>query len=204
MRHRARAVIVSRVAGYAPRMPIAVTRVLVAVLLITAGSSHAAAQDTTVAAVAPAKRGPTRLSPPLSPKRAFVYSALLPGFGQSRLDRGTSGALFASIELSALSMVRRSRADLAESRRYQTDTLPSEFVVSGTNLTPTGSVVGKYTEGLSKTRRLHVEDWVAVLAFNHLFAGADAFVAAQLWDVPVSFSAVPRSDGTYVVATLRF
>jgi len=23
-----------------------------------------------------------------------------------------------------------------------------------------------------------------VIAFNHLFAGADAFVAAQLWDLP--------------------
>ena len=153
---------------------------------------------------AAAKRAPTRLSPPLSPKRAFLYSALLPGFGQSRLDRGTSGALFASVELSALAMVRRSKADLTEARRYLTDTLPSDFVVTGTKLTPAGSVVGKYTTGLTKTRRLHVEDWVAVLAFNHLFAGADAFVAAQLWDVPVSFSAIPSDRGALLVATLHF
>ena len=38
-----------------------------------------------------------RFTPPLTPKRAFLYSSLLPGFGQSRLDRGTSGALFSSI-----------------------------------------------------------------------------------------------------------
>ncbi len=25
---------------------------------------------------------------------------------------------------------------------------------------------------------------MAVLIFNHLFAGADAYVAAQLWDLP--------------------
>ena len=156
-------------------------------------------------AKAPAvKPAATRLSPPLTPKRAFLYSLLLPGFGQSRLDRGVSGALFASIELSALAMVRRSRADLTEARRYLTDTLPSDFAVTATGLTPTGEVVGKYTSDLAKTRRLHVEDWVAVLAFNHLFAGADAFVAAQLWDVPVTFSAVPSERGPFLVATLRF
>lgn len=198
--------IVSRVAGYGPRMPTVVKGLLAAMLLCSADGAVARAQDTTVAPprVQPARRAPTRLTPPLSPKRAFLYSLLLPGFGQSRLDRGTSGALFASVELSALSMVRRSNADLEEARRYLTDTLPSDFVVTATGLTPTGQVVGKYTSDLVKTRRLHVEDWVAVLAFNHLFAGADAFVAAQLWDVPVSFSAIPRERGAYLVATLRF
>ena len=67
-----------------------------------------------------------RFTPPLTPKRAFVYSALLPGFGQSRLDRGTSGALFASIELAAVVMMRRSQMDLREARRYQIDTLPNQ------------------------------------------------------------------------------
>jgi hypothetical protein len=186
-------------------MPNVMKACVVALLLVAASSVAAKAQDTTVAPARPlAKPAATRLSPPLTPKRAFLYSLLLPGFGQSRLDRGVSGALFASVELSALSMVRRSRADLTEARRYLTDTLPSDFVVSGTTLTPTGEVVGKYTSDLTKTRRLHVEDWVAVLAFNHLFAGADAFVAAQLWDVPVTFSALPSDRGTFLVATLHF
>jgi hypothetical protein len=35
---------------------------------------------------------------------------------------------------------------------------------------------------------LHVEDWAAVLIFNHLIAGADAFVSAHLWDVPAAVS----------------
>ena len=43
-----------------------------------------------------------RFTPPLTPKRAFMYSSLLPGLGQSRLDHGTSGALFASLELAAI------------------------------------------------------------------------------------------------------
>jgi hypothetical protein len=158
----------------------------------------AAASATPVAA-----RG--RFTPPITPRRAFVYSAILPGLGQARLDRGSSGALFAAVELSAVVMVRRSSADLREARRYRTDTLPTNFTVGprGT-LTPIERVTGRYDADLVRTRRLHVEDWLAALAFNHLFSGADAFVAAQLWDMPLRVTAAPSPNGTVFVASLRF
>ena len=145
-----------------------------------------------------------RFTPPLTPKRAFVYSALLPGFGQSRLDRGTSGALFASIELAAVVMMRRSQMDLREARRYQIDTLPNQYLVAGDSVSKNGVFTNRFTRDLVRTRRLHVEDWLAVIAFNHLFAGADAFVSAQLWDVPVELSAYPRPSGAVFAATVRF
>ncbi len=190
-------------------------------LLLLAGAPNLLqAQDTTVvpkippvvkpAVTAPAPAAPvsqpaiSRLSPPLSPRRAFLYSFILPGFGQSRLDRGTSGALFASVELAAFAMVRRSATDLREVRRYRTDSLPSDYTVNGTTLVPTGTFPSRYSVDLERARRLHVEDWLAVIAFNHLFAGADAFVAAQLWDVPVSLSAAPIAGGTMLVATIRW
>jgi hypothetical protein len=146
----------------------------------------------------------SRFTPPLTPKRAFLYSALLPGFGQSRLDRGTSGAFFASIELAAVVMVRRSQADLREARRYKIDTLPDQYLVSGPSVIKNGAFTNGFTSDLVKTRRLHVEDWIAVVAFNHLFSGADAFVSAQLWDVPVELSAYPRPSGAGFAATIRF
>ena len=49
---------------------------------------------------------------------------------------------------------------------------------------PTDTLLNRYATRL-RARRVHYEDWVAVIIFNHLFAGADAFVAAQLWDMPV-------------------
>ena len=147
---------------------------------------------------------PGRFTPPLTPKRAFLYSALLPGFGQSRLDRGTSGALFASVELAAMVMVRRSGMDLREARRYQIDTLPAEYRVAGSAVEKNGTFTNQFTRDLVRTRRLHVEDWLAVLAFNHLFAGADAFVSAQLWNVPVELYAIPRPSGAVFVATIRY
>lgn len=155
--------------------------------------------------VVPIRRGANgRVLPPLSPKRAFIYSALLPGLGQSRLDRGSSGALFASVELAALVMVRRSLANVREARRFRTDTLDANFTASGDDRSRNGTFVGRYTSDLVRTRRLHVEDWLAVIAFNHLFSGADAFVSAQLWELPTRISAVPTMNGPLVMASFSF
>jgi len=51
-------------------------------------------------------------------------------------------------------------------------------------------------------RRQQYEDWIAALLFNHLVSGADAFVAAQLWDLPgeVSFRLRPRWGGGMMVS----
>jgi len=141
---------------------------------------------------------------PLTPKRAFLYSLALPGFGQSRLDRGSSGALFASVELTALVMLRRVNADLREAKAYRTDSLPTNFTPAGDTVRAVARAPGKYTADLIRTRRLHLEDWLAVVAFNHLFSGADAFVAAQLFDMPVQLSALPSTNGPWFVASIRF
>ena len=191
------------------RSPTATTAV--AMFTLVTASSQLSAQvvgDTTVAppprVVAKASAQPSRLAPPLSPRRAFIYSALLPGYGQAKLDRGTSGVLFASVEMAAIAMSMRSASDLREARRYFSDSLPSDFEVSGTTIRKSGSITGLYSRELVNTRRLHLEDWLATIAFNHLFAGADAFVAAQLWDVPVTLSAAPLREGALVIATLRW
>ena len=210
MIQRVSAAIVFHMAGYGRLMRIHVIAWAGLLSVLTAGgTAHAqVVRDTTVAVPtrprAAAVKRVTRLTPPLSPRSAFLYSFALPGFGQSRLDRGTSGALFASVELAAIAMVRRSRADLAEVRRYRVDTLSGDFTVVGDSLQRSGIFTGRYSADLEKTRQLHVEDWLAVVAFNHLFAGADAFVAAQLWDVPVSLTAMPLAGGVTIVATLRW
>lgn len=182
--------------------------VALAMLVAPLGAPLSAQQRDSVVAKRPVidalASQPGRFTPPLTPKRAFLYSALLPGFGQSRLDRGTSGALFASVELAAMVMVRRSGMDLREARRYQIDTLPAEYRVAGTSVEKNGTFTNQFTRDLVRTRRLHVEDWLAALAFNHLFAGADAFVSAQLWNVPVELSAIPRPSGAVFVATIRY
>ncbi len=166
--------------------------------------SSLVAQDSTAARRRPVGIA-ARPRAPLTPKRAFLTSAMLPGLGQSKLDRGSSGALFAAVELAAFVMLRRSNADYHEAKRFQLDTIPTDFALGATGKpVKSGSTVSGYTADLVRTRRLHREDWIAVVAFNHLFSGADAFVAAQLWDMPVQMTAVPTSRGPAVVASLRF
>jgi hypothetical protein len=130
--------------------------------------------------------------PPITARRAFLYSFLVPGLGQARLDRPNGGALFAAVEMGAWLMAFKSRADLEYAKRASRGTQAVAFVLdtivqdSDTTIrfVPTDTLLNRYTTRL-RARRVHYEDWVAVIIFNHLFAGADAFVAAQLWDMPV-------------------
>ena len=64
--------------------------------------------------------------------------------------------------------------------------------------------VPRYDDAYVRTRRLHYEDWLAVVIFNHLFAGADAFVAAQLWDLPGKVAVRRTPTGTLVQASVSF
>ncbi|MEP6779110.1 MAG: hypothetical protein ABJC26_04415 [Gemmatimonadaceae bacterium] len=184
-------------------------------ILVAQGGDTLKAPPKTTARTDSTKRAPRQLisraliaqpsKPPLTPKQAFVYSLILPGLGQSRLDRGSAGAFFALIELGSLAMVQKSKTDLNEARKFSGDSLPANYAVDATGkITGTGSYQIKFPVALVNTRRLHVEDWFAALAFNHLMSGADAYVAAHLWEVPASLSVVPRRDGAMLVATVRW
>ena len=152
-------------------------------------------RDTTIATVdTVAPRA--ELRPPLSARRAFLYSLLVPGYAQSVLGRHRAGALEIAFEAASLIMIRISSADLREVKRNLRDSIPVSFVrPDGTPeiryaLTP-------YNSALLRARKAHVEDWIAVLVGNHLFSAADAYVASLLWDLPaeVAMRATPRSAG---------
>lgn len=141
--------------------------------------------------------------PPISPGRAFLASALLPGLGQAPLRRGT-GLLFVTAEAIGLTMYGKSRHDLAIAKAYTCDSTPLSFAIDPvTGIAKRDSVgalvvaswtASNYSADRVHARRTHVEDWLAVLIFNHLFAAIDALVAAQLWELPaqVEFRAMPR------------
>jgi hypothetical protein len=139
--------------------------------------------------------------PPISPRRAFLYSLVLPGYGQSVLGRSTAGALFVLSESIALAMLRESRADLNEARNLRRDSL----VVIG--FSPDGvpiTAATSYDDDLVNLRKGHVEDWVAFLIANHIFAGADAYVGAHLWDLPSQISLRQTPNGTALAAKVSW
>jgi len=138
------------------------------------------------------------VKPPLTPKRAFLYSLAVPGLGQSRLGRPVAGAIFAFTESIAIAMLSQSVQELNQAKSFRTDSLIpiGTDPVSGTPIFHRSS----YTDELINIRKSHVEDWVAFLIANHLFSGADSYVAAHLWDLPAQIKVSQRPNGTSVIA----
>lgn len=110
-----------------------------------------------------------RPRPPISPGGAFLRSFLVPGWGQARLGRNLTAGIFVAFEGVAMTMVWKSTWQLhfAEAR-------------------------GKYVDSHAQEQ----QDWIVLLVFNHFFAGAEAFVSANLWDFPVGLKARVLPDGT--------
>src|SRR3954463_1629994 len=80
---------------------------------------------------------PDSVKPPISPRRAFLYSALLPGYGQAILGRNKAAAAMLTIEAMAIAMIRESGADVREARRMSGDTIVVSYVDANGAVTAT-------------------------------------------------------------------
>lgn len=177
-----------------------------------------------------ARRAPAArdsLAPPVSPGRAFLLSLAVPGLGQSRLNRPTAGAVYFTAEAIWLAMLGKAAHDLRVAKAHAADVIVASYKVdpaTGKPIIVNGKYVpldtlrsryadppeqtagsGQQQRSRVKARKLHFEDWIAMLAFNHLFSGADAFVSSQLWDLPaqVEIRALPRGGGIGVSIPFR-
>ena len=138
-----------------------------------------------VAQAAPPPRRPAATRPDtlriqqISPLNAFWRSFLLPGWGQARLNRKLSGGIFVAWEGVTLGMSLKTSRELRYLRRN-------------------GSRRGD-------DKRQEHEDWLVLLAFNHLFAGLEAYVSAHLADFPgdLRFQAVPGGVGATMSVPIR-
>jgi hypothetical protein len=140
--------------------------------LALAGSAPAAAQDsaavrpdTSVASVP--RDSITYPRAPVRPMGALWRSFLIPGWGQAKLNRKLTGALFVAWEGVTLGMSIKVSHELSY-------------------LEQTGSA-------RVSSKRQEKQDWLVLLAFNHLFSAIEAYVSAHLWDFPgdLKLQAVP-------------
>jgi hypothetical protein len=154
--------------------------------------------------------------PPMTPRRAFLTSLLIPGYAQTVFGRDHAAMLFAVIEVGSIGMARKSAMDLAEAKALAKDSIVATYQIDpNTGLAvidpktglpiPETYVASRFTPDRVKARRTHYEDWIAAIVFNHLFSGADAYVAANLWDFKANIGVVatPRSAGVYASLRLR-
>lgn len=142
-----------------------------AVLLALALAARDLAAQRVVATAQDTVVVPTDTVHRLRPISAAWRSLLIPGWGQAATGRAVTGALFVAWEGTTLYMMWKARTEA----RY--------FAETGST-----SLDGK---------RQEEEDWLVLLVFNHLFAAAEAFVAAHLQDFPeeLKIRAVPGGVG---------
>jgi hypothetical protein len=115
----------------------------------------------------------------ISPLNAFWRSFLIPGWGQARLNRKLTGGIFVAWEGVTLGMSLKTRRELRVLRRDNS--------------------------ARADAKRQEHEDWLVLLAFNHLFAGLEAYVSAHLADFPgdLRIEAVPGGVGAAVSLPIR-
>jgi hypothetical protein len=174
-------------------------RVALALLLAAApvGAQRADSARAGVAGQQPARRTVATadtVKPPISPRRAFLYSLLAPGYAQTILERPLAGAIFVGLEITSVAMAAKAANDLRYAKAHAADSIPLSYVLDPETGQPVLDPVtmepkvaeyarNRYAGNRLKARRTHYEDWIALLIANHLFAGAEAFVSAQLWDL---------------------
>lgn len=159
------------------RLPRVAALGLALAIWLGAGPARLAAQDSTAAPrdsasvtpptplPPPAAQAPVPGSdsagggkPPVSPMGALWRSILIPGWGQARLNRKLTGALFIAWEGVTLGMSLKTSQEL----RYMERT----------------NSAGK------SAKRKERQDWLVLMGFNHLFAAVEGYVSAHLWDFP--------------------
>ena len=100
-------------------------------------------------------------------------------------------------------MARKSLAARRVTERLGRDSIVASYRDSSGVIVP-AAFAQNFLGPRLKSRRTQYEDWIFVLMFNHLFSGLDAFIAAQLWDMPTEVTARPTADGVAVSASLAF
>lgn len=118
----------------------------------------------------------------VQPLPAFFRSLALPGWGQAVLDRKLTAGLFLLWEGVTLGM----SVKIASEVRFLEAT-------DSTRVIPDGA-----TESARlRAKKAQREDWLVLLAFNHLFSGLEAYVSAHLWDFPgdLHFQMLPGRPG---------
>ncbi len=138
---------------------------------------------------------------------------LAPGLGQFNLLRPKAGWLFVSAEGASLAMIAKSWHDLSQAKDARRDTIVvnvkdaagNDVIDPVTKLPKTmGEPKNKNLADRVRARRTHLEDWIAAMVFNHLFSGADAWVAAQLVDFDVNVQATALDKGIQLAARISW
>lgn len=150
------------------------SRTLATCVLLCVAASSGAAQDSTQVSrgTVPRTANDSMRARP-GPLNYFFRSLVVPGWGQASLDRKLTGGLFIAFEGIALAMALKAHHETGYLER-------------------TGS-------GRLDDKRQERQDWLFLVAVNHLFSGLEAYVAASLFDFPADLRMRTLPDGRTAV-----
>lgn len=136
------------------------------------------APDTTKSAPSAPRPDSLVRRPHVSPLGALWRSFLIPGWGQARLGRNVTAAVFVTTEGICLGMTLK-----AEQERKWLRAMNDP-------------------RGESKAKE--AQDWLVLLVFNHLISGLEAFAAAHLANFPgdLGLEVAPSPSGLHAEVTL--
>ena len=140
---------------------------------VLAQDSAAVIRDSLVSAPVATSADTLYPKAPTSPMGAFWRSLLIPGWGQAKLNRKLTGALFVAWEGVTLGMSIKTSHELSYLRAVQS--------------------------GKVKSKERERQDWLVLLGFNHLFSAIEAYVSSHLWDFPadLEINAAPVPGGGF-------
>ena len=118
-----------------------------------------------------------------SASSALIRSLILPGWGQAYVGAHGRGALYFALEAGSLWMLYKSSRALDDARERESYLREIGALAEGQRLS------------IASSRAQQVEDWITLSIFWALFAGADAYVSAQLADFVGHVGALPGADG---------
>jgi hypothetical protein len=142
-----------------------------------------------------------------------VRGLLVPGLAQFNLERRKTAIFFVATEVGAIGMTFKSKRDLDKATAARRDTIivkvfdanNQPVIDPATGLQKTiGKPKNQNLADRVRARRTHLEDWIAGIVFNHLFSGADAWVAANLADFNANVNVSAAGRGIQIAARLAW
>ena len=179
--------------------------------MIVARPAFAQRADTTV--VDTVKHG-------VSPGKAFLRSALIPGWGQLSVHANKRAAVFIALQSTSYFMLAKTLNKLSDAKDkeagartvfgdslrglMQRDTALNRRLSNADTFRAAVDTAGIVTAAasLANSRREQRQDWIAYTLFLTLASGVDAFVAAHLADFPAVITTRPNVPARSV--ELRF
>ncbi len=191
-----------------PAFPCLVLAVAGLLSLLAAGPGRAAGQVPDTLRSPPAQESDSASAEVpkarISPRGAFIRSALVPGWGHVEVGAFVRGGFYFAVESAAGLMLFKTQTRLSRARdrlrlleSVMTTRLQREGVTDPTKIEAALADDPDVEDlrALEETRSGQKEDWMALGIFFLFLGGADAYVSAHLADFPTAVEIGPTPDG---------